>query len=336
MSRNRVLPKDGGTVRFRTTFKNTIHDLFKSKGWTETESDTDWDVAWVDKDWIRENFLQQTLQDHQKINHFPNHYELTRKDNLIKNLKRTQRGLQREGLLDEAAKYDFFPGTYVLPADYGLFVEEFKNHPTGTIWIMKPTGSAQGKGIFLFSKLQQINDWKKDHNWKEGNAQAANYVVQRYIHNPQLIGGKKFDLRLYVLVTSYNPLVVYMYRSGFARFSSFRYNTNHKNLGDTFVHLTNVAVQKTGPGFDAGAGSKWPLRNCERPPPPCRTRARASVAAECSAAVVRGRSERACTRAPRGAQIGSSSSDGTATRRRTACSSTSRSCASTRSSPCRR
>jgi len=256
MSRSR-----DGKTRFRTTFRNTIYDLFKSKGWTETESDTDWDVAWVDKDWIRENFLQQTLADHQRINHFPNHYELTRKDNLIKNLKRTQRGLQREGLNEEAAKYDFFPGTYVLPADYGLFVEEFKNHPAGTIWIMKPTGSAQGKGIFLFHKLQQINDWKKDSGWKADSAQAAAYVVQRYIENPQLIGGKKFDLRLYVLVTSYNPLTVYMYRSGFARFSSYRYNTTKANLSDTFVHLTNVAVQKTGPGFDAGAGSKWPLRN---------------------------------------------------------------------------
>ena len=48
----------------------------------------------------------------------------------------------------------------MLPADYGLFVEEFKNHPTGTIWIMKPTGSAQGKGIFLFNKLSEISDWK--------------------------------------------------------------------------------------------------------------------------------------------------------------------------------
>ena len=282
-------------LKFRTTFRNTIHDLFRSKGWVETESDSDWDVAWVDKDWIRENFLTMSpgFADHQRINHFPNHYELTKKDNLIKNLKRTQRALIREGLLDDAAKYDFFPGTYVLPADYGLFVEEFKNHPSGTIWIMKPTGSAQGKGIFLFNKcaalrhpshdavvvvrvskvpplcssflrrLAQINDWKKDASWKteSSSTQAAAYVVQRYIENPQLIGGKKFDLRLYVLVTSYAPLVVYMYRSGFARFSSYRYNTNAKNLGDTFVHLTNVAVQKTGPGFDAGAGSKWPLRN---------------------------------------------------------------------------
>ena len=216
MSRNRAAPSETGrAVRFRTTFRNTIHDMFRSKGWVETESDTDWDVAWVDKDWMRENFLtlSPTFGEMQRINHFPNHYELTRKDNLIKNLKRTQRALLREGLHDEAARYDFFPGTYVLPADYGLFVEEFKNHPSGTIWIMKPTGSAQGKGIFLFNKLAQINDWKKDASWKTGGAdesKAAAYVVQRYIENPQLIGGKKFDLRLYVLVTSYAPLTVYM------------------------------------------------------------------------------------------------------------------------------
>jgi tubulin polyglutamylase TTLL9 len=59
-------------------------------GWHETASDEDWDLNWADVGWIRENFdiMQPKWQDHQRINHFKNHYELTRKDLLIKNLKR--------------------------------------------------------------------------------------------------------------------------------------------------------------------------------------------------------------------------------------------------------
>jgi tubulin polyglutamylase TTLL9 len=51
----------------------------------------------------------------------------------------------------EANCFDFFPTTYNLPGDYSLFVEEFKR--TGQVWIMKPIGKSQGKGIFLFNKL---------------------------------------------------------------------------------------------------------------------------------------------------------------------------------------
>ncbi|EDO26332.1 predicted protein [Nematostella vectensis] len=108
------------------------------------------------------------LADDQVINHFPNHYELTRKDLMLKNIKRYRKELEKEGNLlaekDEAGRYlylDFIPVTFVLPADYNLFVEEFRKNPSST-WIMKPTNRSQGKGIFIINKLSQLKKWSKD------------------------------------------------------------------------------------------------------------------------------------------------------------------------------
>jgi len=69
--------------------------------------------------------------------------------------------LEREGKSDEADGYDFFPTTFVLPREYSMFVEEFK--VSGGVWIMKPIGSAQGKGIFMFSRLSEISEWRTDY-----------------------------------------------------------------------------------------------------------------------------------------------------------------------------
>ena len=48
--------------------------------------------------------------------------------------------------------------------------------------------------------------------------------------NPLLIGGKKFDMRIYTLVISYQPLVVYLYRTGFGRFTHHRYTNNIEDI----------------------------------------------------------------------------------------------------------
>ena len=83
---------------------------------------------------------------------------------MVKNLKRHKKQLEREGKAHEANSFDFFPTTYNLPGDYSLFVEEFKR--CGQVWIMKPIGKSQGKGIFLFNKLQHIAQWKDELRWK--------------------------------------------------------------------------------------------------------------------------------------------------------------------------
>jgi len=60
---------------------------------------------------------------------------------MVKNLKRYKKLLEKEGKLEEAAMFNFFPVTFNLPGEYSLFVEEFKKSP-GSVWIMKPIGKA--------------------------------------------------------------------------------------------------------------------------------------------------------------------------------------------------
>jgi tubulin polyglutamylase TTLL1 len=113
---------------------------------------------------------------------------------------------------------------------------------------MKPTDKARGIGIFIINKLAQIKKWSRENKYQ--NFSYANcrdtYIVSKYIDNPLLIGDKKFDLRLYVLVTSWKPLIAYRHELGFARFCAVKYTSDVGELDNNFIHLTNVSIQKYG------------------------------------------------------------------------------------------
>lgn len=67
-------------IRYKTCLhNNTIGDVLRARGWQEVkEGESDWDFYWCDVAWMREHFDQIYLEEHQRVCHFRNHYELTR------------------------------------------------------------------------------------------------------------------------------------------------------------------------------------------------------------------------------------------------------------------
>ncbi len=52
-------------------------------------------------------------------------------------------------------------------------------------------------------------------------------------------------MRIYVVVTSFNPLEAFIYQEGFARMSTQKYNLDVQDLSNNYIHLTNVAINNT-------------------------------------------------------------------------------------------
>uniref|UniRef100_A0A452V031 Tubulin tyrosine ligase like 4 n=1 Tax=Ursus maritimus TaxID=29073 RepID=A0A452V031_URSMA len=108
--------------------------------------------------------------------------------------------------------------------------------------------SARGIGIQVIHKWSQL-------------PKRRPLLVQRYLHRPYLISGSKFDLRVYVYVTSYDPLRIYLFSDGLVRFASCKYSPSMKSLGNKFMHLTNYSVKyQANADETACQGHKWALK----------------------------------------------------------------------------
>ena len=219
-------------VRARSEVYDIVTRSFnKKKGWSELPHGLNlkasWNMMWT---WSKPRLDMSKLLAWQKVNHFPETRNFSRKDLLKKNIEKIQK---------TSAKcwqaWNILPPTFALPKEYLNFVDAFSSQeqsdPQRNIWIMKPIGKSRGRGIQVVKDLNQVT-------------YGEPIIIQKYITDPILLDGYKFDLRLYVLITSFSPLEVFLYHEGFARMSTVRFTLNPEKLKNKFIHLTNSSIQK--------------------------------------------------------------------------------------------
>ena len=217
-----------------------VRSILESKGFSYTDSH-DWNIMWLGCS--GKLYLYEGLHANQRINHFPNSFEITRKDKMYINLMIMQ---EKFGIKE----YGFFPETYLMPEEFARFSPRYRND-RGARWIVKPSNSSQGRGIHILESLTSLES-------------CESCVVSRFIHNPLLINDLKFDLRIYVLVTSFEPLKIYIYDEGLARFASEKYS--RFSAANKFSFLTNYSINKQNEKYVQNedldhdrVGHKWSL-----------------------------------------------------------------------------
>jgi len=217
-------------VKNRTEVYDIITRAFsRKKRWNELPHGLDlrnsWNLLWT---WSKIKIDISKLLVWQKCNHFNGSKNVSRKDFLKKNI---ERAMKMSGKAHNT--FNIIPLTYVLPKEYVPFLETFSEFEQTegmlNFWIMKPAAKSRGRGISLVNEISNI-------------VYGEPVVVQRYLKNPLLVNGYKFDLRIYVLLTSVNPLEAFIYKDGFGRFSTMPFSLDPTDRGNKYIHLTNVSI----------------------------------------------------------------------------------------------
>ncbi|BFZ23284.1 hypothetical protein BsWGS_26323 [Bradybaena similaris] len=219
-------------------------------GWRRTldKGDNKCKLKWTEsKGSINYNTFREGEQ---LVNHIPNSKLLTNKLGLLCSLQEYERVfLLTKGRLPRMKMCEFVPETFKLDerTDRERFLAEYKD---GETWICKPVGLNQGKGIFLLRSREEIDQVLNERDAKATNLATSTKVpmmriVQRYLGDPLLLEGRKFDIRAYLFIACTVPFLV-LFHQGYVRLSCQKYHKADTNLT---THLTNQYIQKKDPSY---------------------------------------------------------------------------------------
>ncbi|MBB3189529.1 PqqD family peptide modification chaperone [Halomonas cerina] len=194
-------------------------------GW-QVGDEQDWDAGWITG--MPDPAQFRRVSPTRRLNHFPGNAALTVKSRLHDSLSTLRERIQESHGLDHelGQRLAFFPRAYVMPGDYHELQEAALANPDQR-WILKPTNASKGKGVRVLRDVAEA-------------PLARDWLVQEYLTNPHTIRGHKYVLRLYVLITSLEPLRVYLYRQGFAKLASEPWDP--EDADNPYSQLTNPDI----------------------------------------------------------------------------------------------
>uniref|UniRef100_A0A2I3G963 Tubulin tyrosine ligase like 2 n=1 Tax=Nomascus leucogenys TaxID=61853 RepID=A0A2I3G963_NOMLE len=236
--------------RVDETTPAVVQSVLLERGWNkfdkQEQNTEDWNLYWRTSSFRMAEHIN--VKPWQQLNHHPGTTKLTRKDCLAKHLKHMRR-------MYGTSLYQFIPLTFVMPNDYTKFVAEYfqERQMLGTkrsYWICKPADLSRGRGILIFSDFK---DFIFDDMYIVQNISPILYLLLQ-------CGG--IHLRIYVCVTGFKPLTIYVYQEGLVRFATEKFDLS--NLQNNYAHLTNSSINKSGASYEKikeviGRGCKWTL-----------------------------------------------------------------------------
>ena len=177
------------------------------------------EIIWSLGQIIVEGQWQMTISEDQYINQFPYEGCIVMKSKLAHTV-------QKHGSCPA-----WYPRTYDLTCDVSAFLGDYyfrdiqgdDNH-----WIVKPIGMARGMDTYVTNNVDLIMQLMA----------TGPKVCQKYLETPMLLGGNKFDLRFIVLVQSFVPLRLFVYKRFWVRSANHPFTLAYDKDADYETHFT--------------------------------------------------------------------------------------------------
>ncbi|XP_062615764.1 probable tubulin polyglutamylase ttll-15, partial [Saccostrea cucullata] len=161
--------------KLESGYLNHVISVFERIGYAVGDNKSDWDVLWSHEyPFVQLAKKISNLKPHQKVNHFPGSGFITSKVHLA------------------VSTNPYIPRAFRIPKEKDKFLQYAEEHPD-TLWVKKRNNH---RGI-------------KITNVQELDLSEEGSFVQVFVDRPFLIDGRKFDIGVYTILTSINPLRVY-------------------------------------------------------------------------------------------------------------------------------